>query len=267
MMVESFRSPSKIARRLKLTPLVSRTLENWPSFMYNYAFGLTPRNPYRFRSGARLRIGRGVDHVPIIEIFLRRDYGEVADGATVVDLGANIGAFSIYAATTARNCRLYAYEPMPDFFELMRLNVRLNGLEGVVECFNLAVAAEPESRELLAAGNGSCFPSLGASHRPRRPASTTVGCTTIAAIVGLNALAQVDLLKMDIEGAEYESLYGTSVSCFERIREIRMEYHQLDADRRNVDSLAKFLMTQGYRITRKQPTTSNGGNLWAEHHG
>ena len=42
-----------------------------------------------------------------------------------------------------------------------------------------------------------------------------------------NALERVDLLKMDCEGAEYEILYGTPDRYLERIREIRMEYHQL----------------------------------------
>jgi len=263
---EDFRSASKIARRLMLTPLVARSLENWPSFMYNYALGITPTAPYRFRSGARLRIARGVDHVPIIEVFLRQDYGEIPDGATIVDLGANIGAFSIYAATTTRNCRLYAYEPMPAYFDLMQRNVQLNGLEGVVECFNLAVAGDSDRRTLFDAGNGFHFPSLVAAAHQSERASTNVDCTTIADIIGSNALARIDVLKMDVEGAEYESLYGTPSNCFERIREIRMEYHELDAGRRNVRSLADFLKDRGYRIARQQATTPTGGNLWAVQH-
>src|SRR5262245_12868978 len=110
------RSPAQILRRLRATPMVARSLENWPTFMWHYALGLVPTSPYRFRNGARLRIGRGVDHVPILEIFVREEYGGIADGSVVLDLGANLGAFAVYAATTARGIRVYAYEPSPDFF-------------------------------------------------------------------------------------------------------------------------------------------------------
>jgi FkbM family methyltransferase len=264
-MAASFRSPSKVARRLKLTPLVSTALQNWPSFMYNYALGLTPRAPYRFRNGARLQIGRGVDHVPIIEIFLRHDYGEIPDDAVIVDLGASIGVFSIYAATTARDVRLYAYEPMPEAFELMQLNVRLNGLENAVTCFNLAVARDSAVRELFAPEGALHFPTLVPPRRAGRAVSAKVQCTTLASILDSNSFARVDLLKMDIEGAEYETLYGTAPGYFERIREIRMEYHDLDVDRRNARRLKDFLISQRYRITREQGISTTNGNLWAEH--
>jgi len=144
--------------------------------------------------------------------------------------------------------------------------VQLNGLEGVVECFNLAVAGDSDRRTLFDAGNGFHFPSLVAAAHQSERASTNVDCTTIAGIIGSNALARIDVLKMDVEGAEYESLYGTPSNCFERIREIRMEYHELDAGRRNVRSLADFLKDRGYRIARQQATTPTGGNLWAVRH-
>ena len=45
--------------------------------MFNYALGLVPERPTRSATARALQIGRGVDHVPIIEIFLREDYGAV----------------------------------------------------------------------------------------------------------------------------------------------------------------------------------------------
>ena len=136
-MAESFRSPRKIVRRLRYLPLAIQKIRNWPSFMYHYALGLTPSAAYRFRNGARLIIGRGIDHVPIIEIFLEEEYGSVPHGAVVIDLGANIGVFTIYAATTAREVRVYAYEPMPEFFAVLNENIRLNRNSESVQAFQL----------------------------------------------------------------------------------------------------------------------------------
>jgi FkbM family methyltransferase len=262
-----FRSPAKIARRLKLTPLAARKVASWPRFMCNYALGLVPDTPYEFRNHALLKIGRGVDHVPIIEIFLREDYGAVADGAIILDLGASIGAFSVYAAMSARDVTVYAYEPMTDFYRLMQENVLINRLNGTVKCFNLAVAADAQSRALFVAGRDIFFPTFVAP--PDDQANKVdVMCTTLADICDSNGLERVDLLKMDCEGAEYEILYSTPAAYFDRIREIRMEYHNLSGEGRNVDALATFLRGMGYAIMLSQAASAQqaSGNLWARKH-
>jgi FkbM family methyltransferase len=263
-MGESFRSPAKIARRLKLFPLVFGQISNWATFMRNYALGLVPSGSYDFRNGARIKIGRGVDHVPIIEIFLRRDYGTLPNDAVILDLGANIGVFAIYAATTARNVRIYAYEPLPEFYELMRENVRLNKHTDTVECFNYAVCGEATTRDIYVAGTDFFFPTfVSPSNGDEKATRLKVHCTTLAEILDANQLEHVDLLKMDIEGAEYEVFCQTPPRYFERIKEIRMEYHNLDTKERNVARLKDFLSNHGYHITREQINTPTNGNLWA----
>jgi FkbM family methyltransferase len=265
-MAESFRSPRKIARRLKLLPLVRRKVKNWPAFMYNYALGLTPRSGYRFRNGAQIKIGRGIDHVPIIEIFLREDYGEMPDDAVIVDLGANIGVFTVYATTTARNATVYAYEPLQDFYNLMRENVRLNERGGTtVRCFNFAVAGQSETRTLFVKGTDFYFPTLvGKETGNGQQETIEVKCTTLRDIMESNHLEQIDMLKMDCEGAEYEILYPTPAALFPRIKEIRMEYHNLDDRERHLDRLKEFLAENGYTVTRIQATSETNGSLWAE---
>jgi FkbM family methyltransferase len=267
-MVSSFRTPSKVARRLRLAPLAARKIKNWLRFVFNYAFGLVPDAPYVFRNRARLRIGRGIDHVPIIEIFLREEYGVVADGAVILDLGANIGTFSIYAAMSARDVRVYAYEPMADFYRLMQENIRLNRLDRAVKCFNLAVGADTRVRELFVESSTFFFPTLLAADDDRVSRSVRVQCTTLAEIFESNAFERVDLLKMDCEGAEYEILYGTPARYFNGIREIRMEYHNLRTERCNVEALGIFLRSQGYEISmaRATSTAQASGNLWARKH-
>lgn len=262
-MVRSFRSPCKIARRLKLAPVAVRKLTNWARFMCNYALGRVPTAPYEFRNRARVQIGRGVDHVPIIEIFLREDYGTVPDGAVILDLGANIGTFSVFAATTAHDVKIYAYEPMPDFYRLMQDNVCLNQLEGKVTCFNSAVGSDARARDLFIEGDGLFFPTLVSSDGYGKTRKLSVSCTTLAEILDTNGLGWVDLVKMDCEGAEYEILYNLPVRYFDRIGEIRMEYHNLDRDRRNVDVLAAYLRSHMYDIDLIKASTAINGTLWA----
>ena len=241
-----------------------RKIRNWPSFMYHYALGLNPRRAYRFRNGAQLLIGRGIDHVPIIEIFLRKDYGVVPDGAVVLDLGANIGAFTIYATATARGVRVYAYEPLPGFCKMLQENVRLNGQNESVHIFNCAVAAAEGERELGWGGDAFFFPTLLPSASGENRENILVRTTTLAQILESNHLVRVDFLKMDCEGAEYEILYGTPSSILRRISQIRMEYHNLDTGERNAHRLEQFLARNGYAVTRIRSTSESNGTLWAQ---
>ena len=262
-MAESFRSPRKIIRRLRLTPLAAGKIKNWPSFMFHYALGLKPRSPYVFRNGARIQIGRAIDHVPIIEIFLKEDYGKMPDDAVMIDLGANIGVFSVYAATTAKNATVYAYEPFIEYFKLAEANARLNGKAAAVTCFNCAVAGRVESRTLYVKGTDFFFPTLMEQANQGSAEGVRVTCTTLADIVESNKLERVDMLKMDCEGAEYEILYPTPRVYLQKIRQIRMEYHNLDDQERNVRHLERFLTGAGFTITRMQANSDTNGNLWA----
>ncbi|MDQ3815606.1 MAG: FkbM family methyltransferase, partial [Armatimonadota bacterium] len=185
-----------------------------------------------------------------------------------VDIGASIGVFSVYAAATAKNVTIYAYEPMAQFYQLLCENVRLNNQGDVVKCFNCAVAAEATTRSLFTENTGFFFPTLmgpaEASEETSVPGSMQVACTTLADIIDSNNLETIDLLKMDCEGAEYEIFATTPASYLARIKEIRMEYHNLPENQHNVDWLKERLMANGYKITHMKVDSPTNGSLWAK---
>jgi FkbM family methyltransferase len=263
-MTENFRSPRKIARRLKYLPLAIKKIRNWPAFISCYALGLIPKRPYQFRNGGQLVIARGIDHVPILEIFLNEDYGSLSDDAVVIDLGANIGVFTIYATSSARNVQIYAYEPFPGFFAVLEENVRLNRRDETVHCFNVAVASAAGTRDLYLNGGEFLFPTLVRATNDDSQEHMAIRCTTLAEIMESNHLEHVDLLKLDCEGAEYEILYPTPLAYLKRIAEIRMEYHNLDSHERHLDGLKRFFTRSGFIVTHLRPTSETNGTLWAE---
>jgi FkbM family methyltransferase len=258
---KSFRTPKKVLRRLRYLPVAMRTVRNWPRFMWNYALGFRHDGEYRFRNGGRLRIGRAIDHVPVLEIFFEKDYGVMPDGSVIIDLGANIGVFSVYASSSARGVTVYAYEPFPGYFATLQVNAALNADRGTVHCFNMAVAGAQGRRSLFTEGEALYFPTLvepdGAT------GSLVVPCTTLARILDDHGLQRVDMLKLDCEGAEYEILYNTPGSYFDRIREIRMEYHNLPEPRANVQELRSFLAERGYDVWHMKENGPANGCLWA----
>jgi hypothetical protein len=84
-----------------------------------------------------------------------------------------------------------------------------------------------------------------------------------SALAKLN-ITQLDLLKMDCEGAEYEILLNTSPEILRLVKRIIMEYHDLDAQRAH-PILVDFLQQQGYQVTcRENNVHAEIGYLYAE---
>src|SRR6185503_16199540 len=83
------------------------------------------------------------------EIFKEKIYLQngivLKDGDCVFDVGANIGMFSLFVGRMCRNAEIYAFEPIPPLFELLRANAALYGLEA--KLFKCGVSADTTQQE------------------------------------------------------------------------------------------------------------------------
>jgi FkbM family methyltransferase len=81
------------------------------------------------------------------ELFERDSYTrhgiDLADGATVMDVGANVGAFSVSLAQRYRNLRLVLFEPIPDTFTLLQRNADRLLTNARVTLVNAGVSSAP----------------------------------------------------------------------------------------------------------------------------
>jgi FkbM family methyltransferase len=130
-------------------------------------------------------------------------------GATFVDVGANWGYFTLLgAAAVGSTGRVVSLEPDPRLFARLRENVALNGLDRV-ECLEVAAGEAPG--ELVLEGYDEKQDNWGLSKLSSGGASGqgprfTVATRPLDAL--LEKTERVDLLKMDIEGAEDVALRG-----------------------------------------------------------
>jgi FkbM family methyltransferase len=128
----------------------------------------------------------------------------VKAGTTVVDIGANIGYFSIIGAQKAGpQGRVYAFEPAPDNFHLLKKNVQLSGAVNIT-CVQKAVASESKSTNLFK-GSHPGQHSLHLQPYTKAVQPWTVECVTLDEFLGGQT---VGVIKMDIEGYEYFALQG-----------------------------------------------------------
>jgi len=134
-------------------------------------------------------------------------------GMNVVDAGANIGLYSILAdKLVAPGGNVWAFEPSPESFVRLKKNLLLNGGRSVRPC-RVALSDRADSTMHL-----KCDPGFGDAYRYLVTASPedgiagegleAVSVTTLDDWAAENGIAQVDFLKVDIEGGEFRMLLG-----------------------------------------------------------
>ena len=197
--------------------------------------------------------GRG-EWFTFYENLIRRDYLQglrpLGEGDVVVDIGANLGAFTVLAAClVGASGRVYAYEPDPRTCERLVANVRLNGLEKVVVVENAAVgAAAGEAVFYRYAKNA--FSSLidGVAGRVRQhEESFPVRVVGIREVVE-RAGERIALMKVDCEGSEYDLADALDAEAARPIEQIAMEVHPVDG--RSSDAMAGRIELGGMGVER-----------------
>lgn len=219
--------------RLGCDVLLFRALRLWPRL------GAKAGSRQIEVAGARLayRLNRG-DIQGIREVWIDRIYRMPAPHrfGVIVDLGTNIGLTSVWLQREYGADLLIGVEPDPANAELARRNLRANGVPGKV----LQAAIGPSD------GEARFSAPEGASNLGRLSSSGNV-VRQISMNTVLAELApgqRIDLLKLDVEGAEQELLLAGDISWLERVEAIIAEFHP---DRVDVPQLVASLEGHGFR--------------------
>jgi FkbM family methyltransferase len=232
-----------------------RIYKNWPAAFANRlrrAENPTKSVVYRLRGGPRLEMDCGPHGVKTINaVWAQRIYEPNEDfrprrGWTVLDLGAHKGSFTVRAALAAD--QVVAVEPAPYNIVRLRRNLELNGIDNVVLVEGAVGAAPGWTQMRLDAkqsGVGSIARDAANSGEVR-----DVPVETLEELLG-RAGNPVDLMKMDIEGAESDVLSAASPQILRRIHRIVLEYHGLrGSDARTVaDEIKALLSGAGFDCT------------------
>ncbi len=127
-------------------------------------------------------------------------------GHVFVDVGANIGYFPVIAASLVGDeGAVFAFEPDPRNFELLRANLRLNGCQSRVHCVAAGLAeTDGPGRLFLSEDNAGDHQIFAAgSGRDSLPIRLLRGSDYLR-----GRLRRLDLLKVDVQGAEYAVMVG-----------------------------------------------------------
>lgn len=183
----------------------------------------------------------------------------------VVDIGANIGLFTLYACTKLSKPRIYAYEPDALNFRELAQNISANGLQSQVKPFNLAVGKSGTIRFFAAEHGALSKPESLLKIDPTREKGRLVSVRSVSMQSVLGKIGHVDVLKMDCEGSEWEilkSLEGRKLD----IDYLCIEYHEIGGHK--AGELASFFSRNGYSVhLRDEDRSRNSGIITAVKNG
>lgn len=164
----------------------------------------------------------------------------------IVDCGANIGLSVIYFKERFPNCHIIAVEPNRANFAQLCKNIAINSFEGVSP-LNVGVWYEPDMLSANANfrdGSDWAF-SLSKSHSD----VGTYRVESLKNIVDTHQWKAIDVLKIDIEGAEFELFRNLDAwqTVLDTIRIVSIEIH---SEMGNSAEIEKVLIENGFRIIR-----------------
>ena len=250
--------------RLRLLPRLIASVKNWRTVL-RARIGLGGLDALEVRAGTKLKL---VDLRPGLEalrdVYFEHVYDrpfQLDDTGVVLDLGANIGVFSMIAATSlVPRGRVIAVEPNPTVFSVLRENVVANCLRNIEVVYG-AVAAEQGTIALRLAPNSTGATIVGPEHGP----SVIVPAVSFSDLV--TTAGRVELVKCDIEGAEWQIIYESDERVWARIRRVAMEFHLDSGNGRTPEDLMLQFKKLGYEnvVAFRPPGRSPlYGYLWAD---
>ena len=201
---------------------------------------------------------------------------QLKDGGTVVDIGANIGLFSLFVMSRCKDPKIYAFEPAPVVYDLLQANCRVHGSH--VRAVNAGVSDKTRTATFTFYERSSVFSSFHADEAEDREAIQTVvrnmlngdaagesvdeyvneltadrlrrrtcecQLTCVSDIIRENRIDKINLLKIDAEKSELDILKGIADADWPKISQIVMEIH--DRTGEAVKRIEALLSKKGYR--------------------
>ena len=159
------------------------------------------------------------------------------DGDCVFDVGANIGLFTLFVGQRVKGARVYAFEPIPRVFDVLKLNAGLYDAD--VRLFNLGLAENVAER--------------------LRTEPVRCELKTLSQVMREAGVEQIDLLKIDVARSEHDVLLGIAEEDWSRIRQVVVEVEDTDGA---LDRIRTLLERHGYQVAAEQEDALRETRTW-----
>jgi len=210
----------------------------WKMYQYlnNYKDCINNKHiSYDFRNGYNILWNEqaSADHI-FSEIFIGDCYpiGDNKKGKNViVDVGANIGLFTFYAHMKFPESKIISIEANPNNFKILEKNINNNKLNDTVKIFNYVVSLH-EGQQPFYLSSNSGWSSIYDKRGAKDGKLIYLEPISLSKLFQKNNLTIIDILKIDIEGAEYDILLNDKFLKNYHVKELIVEVDRKPRDTR-----------------------------------
>jgi FkbM family methyltransferase len=223
-------------------------LKNWTCPIFHYFNLKNNECVAEFRNGIKCIIRNRSDTIVFLENFFLDSYDRVEgfmikENDTVIDIGAHIGYFTIYAAKKAKKGKVISFEPSKESFKVLKNNLKINNIQNV-NIENIGVRNESGNSILYVDRDNEIGNSMFSNDK--NLIKENVQVTSITEIIKKYNVKSIDLLKLDCEGAEYEIILKLPINILNKIKRISIEVHKIDNF--DIKDIEKFLLENNFQV-------------------
>ncbi|HXO35765.1 MAG TPA: amino acid adenylation domain-containing protein [Candidatus Acidoferrales bacterium] len=221
----------------------------------------------------------------------------LAENACVFDVGANIGLFALYIGERCPQGRVYSFEPLPPIFETLQGNAAR--YDGQIKVFPIGLSNEDLKTELTyyrgntimsglkaqtdteedvevvrkflrnqeqGAADGDALLSQADDLLRERMRGEIYSCRLrrLSDVMREERVEHIDLLKIDVERAEWNVLQGIDADDWQKIDQVVLEVHDHVSGYRGsrVKQISEFLQQYGYEVDAEEDEEMKGAGLY-----
>jgi FkbM family methyltransferase len=210
----------------------------------------------------------------------------VSAGDTVFDVGANVGMFTVFAGLRGGGTRVFAFEPIPPIYDVLSANAALHDVLGRTFACGLGsrdetvtftyypqntvlsgrfASAESETKvvrrylenDASVTAKGAVFDELLADNL--RSEQFDCSIRTLSSVVREEGITSIDLLKIDVEKAEWDVLLGIDDADWPKIRQAVIEVHDVDG---RLAAVRALLEKHGFEVFAEEESMLSGTGLY-----
>lgn len=242
---------SNVSTKISILFKAAKVLKNWYLYPLVY-YGLIKNEHVIFetRSGLKIKIRtNSTDIMALTHVWLIEEYSspsfDLNESDIVVDIGAHIGLFTLFAAQFCKKGKIYCFEPVKENYEMLLSNISLNRLSNV-SAFNMAVTDKTSPVRIFLNSDES-----GHTMFEQNSTSIEAQSTTLKSILDDNNISSCDFVKMDCEGAEYDIIRTLPQEYFNKIKKMIIEYHMADNKPELLQQLISKLKSSSFDVRQK----------------
>jgi len=208
---------------------------------------------FSLKNGLKLSVNKNAgDLTTLFEIFVNDDYsfkGDPANEFNILDIGANVGYFSLLFSKKYPKAEIFSFEPFPNTYKRLTDNITNNDIKNI-KPFPFAVSDFNGTADFFSFEWAGCNTMIDRKFDDGHYDKTTVNVLAFDDIFTKTGVNEFLFGKIDCEGSEYQIFLKSKDESIRRIKNYIIEVHE-DKTYNKADLIRRFEFL-GYDVTDKE---------------